>query len=157
MSIFRLSCEQLSAQIPSFCALKKCDWIVETRLRKVEGRDQPRGQSLRPAHGLKKKWFSLVLGSSSARFQNVSISLYFFKLFYLGQHFSIRLKPQPVLVVHMDCCSTQRNEKEDILSMRLELPSSRESNLSKRRNKLTGLEDELTFLSARNNVLKMGS
>ena len=57
----------------------------------------------------------------------------------------------------MDCCSTQRNEKEDILSMRLELPSSRESNLSKRRNKLTGLEDELTFLSARNNVLKMGS
>lgn len=112
---------------------------VSPRLRKVEGRDQPRGQSLSPEASQEEWWpfWSPERAISSAFQQNVSISRYFFQTilprrFFLVRPTCFRLEWNLNLFWWCTCCfflSTQRNEKEEILSMRLEFPS-RESNLS---------------------------
>ena len=116
---------------------------VSPRLRKVEGRDQPRGQSLSPEASQEEWWpfWSPERAISSAWNKMFQSAVTFFKLFCQGgfffssaNMFSIRVKPQPILVVHISAFFYQRKETKKRRYFRcawsLEFPSSRESNLS---------------------------
>lgn len=65
---------------------------VSPRLRKVEGRDQPRGQSLSPEASQEEWWpfWSPERAISSAFQQNVSISRYFFQTILPRRFFLVR-------------------------------------------------------------------
>lgn len=112
---------------------------VSPRLRKVEGRDQPRGQSLSPEASQEEWWpfWSPERAISSAWNKMFQSAVTFFKLFCQGgfffssaNMFSIRVKPQPIPGgAHVVFFINAKKRKEEILSMRLEFPS-RESNLS---------------------------